>query len=270
VVTDQQPGNTVSELPGSSAIENELPTYRAISPWAILSVLCGFLALFSVAHPFFYLFALLAILLGYAADRSIKRYPDMLTGRGLAQAGAAAGLIFGLTIFTVSTVQGMVRMRNAESFGRYYAEVAKSRKLADLMWLGIPPGGRASMSPDDVMQKMTSTKKQDAQMYEMRTSPLRNMKKRLDSSQDQEIHFVRIEKEGADGLTTLALALFELHGPSSTDFPAQEEYALLTLKGVAEGNKGYEWWVDEVTFPYKPKTASLPEKPVDDGHGHGH
>jgi len=120
-----------------------------------------------------------------------------------------------------------------------------------------------------VLEKSRAAKKKEAAMYEMRTGPLRNLKKRLDSSKDQEIHFVRLENESRDGLTLVALALFEVHGRESKDFP-QEEYALAVLKGTSESGKGYEWWVDEIMYPYKPATATLPEKPVDDGHGHAH
>ena len=71
-------------------IENELPTYRAISKTAVFSLLFGILALFSFTHWFFYVFAILAIVTGIAANVSIKRYSDIITGSGLAQAGAAS------------------------------------------------------------------------------------------------------------------------------------------------------------------------------------
>ena len=100
--------------------------------------------------------------------------------------------------------------------------------------------------------------------------PLRNLKKRLDSSKNQEIHIVKLEGEARDGMNLVALALFEVHGPESKDFPEKQEYALMVLKGTMEGGKGYEWWVDEFQFPFKPATATLPVKPVDDGHGHAH
>jgi Domain of unknown function (DUF4190) len=270
VVTDHKSSKSVTEFPSGSAIENELPTYRAISPRAVLSLLCGLMSLFTIANPFFYVFAVLAIVLGYTADRNIKRYPDMLTGRGLAQAGAALGLVFGLGIFTVSTVQGMVRSRNASSFARHYGEVAKDRTLGDLLWLGIPPGQRTSVSPEEVMKKMSEAQRKDAAVMEMKNAGIRNLKRRLDSSKDQEIHFVRLEKEGVDGLTSIAVALFELHGPPTKDFPAKEEYAMVLLKGTSQRGKGYEWWAEEVSYPYKPQTADLPEKTVDDGHGHAH
>ena len=56
-MTDQKASiiDIASEESGS-IIENELPTYRAISAIAILSVVCGGLAIFCFAHPFFYVF----------------------------------------------------------------------------------------------------------------------------------------------------------------------------------------------------------------------
>ena len=117
MATDHKSSNVLSEPTERSPIENELPAYRAISSRAVLSVLCGILAVFSIASPFFYIFAVLAVVLGFTADWNIQRYPDILTGRGLAQTGAALGLIFGLGIFTVSSVQGYIHARNAENPG---------------------------------------------------------------------------------------------------------------------------------------------------------
>ena len=95
--SENQPHRRRTDQIGS-VIENELPAYRAISRLAVFSLIFGFLALFSFAHWFFYLFAVLAIVAGIAANVTIKRYPDMLTGRGLASAGIAMGLIFGLVV----------------------------------------------------------------------------------------------------------------------------------------------------------------------------
>ena len=269
MATDHKSSNVLSEPIERSPIENELPSYRAISSRAVLSLLCGILALFSIASPYFFIFAVLAVVLGFTADWNIQRYPDILTGRRLAQTGAALGLIFGLGVFTVSSVQGFIRTRNAESFSKYYAEVFKTGDLAHLLWLQIPPVQRKSVSAEEVLEKSRSTKKKEAAMYEMKTAPLRNLKKRLDSSKDQEIHFVRLEGEGREGMNLVALALFEVHGPEFKDFPQKEEYALAILKGTSAVGKGYEWWVEDFRYPYKPATATLPEKPVD-AHGHAH
>jgi hypothetical protein len=250
VATDHKTTDILSESPSDSPIENELPTYRAISSRAVLSLICGVLAIFSFANPFFYLFALLAIVLGFSADRSIQRFSDVLTGRGLAKAGVALGLVFGLGTFTIASVQGFVRTRNAESFARYYGDTFKTGTLGDVLWLGMPPAQRKGMSPEEVMTKLKTSNKQDVSAYEMKANPIKNLKKRLASSQDQELHSVQIEREGAEGLTVIALALFEVHGPKSKEFPAEEEYALAFLKGTTQGGKGYEWWVDGFVYPY--------------------
>jgi hypothetical protein len=269
VVTEEERKSGLAEQHQGSAIENELPTYRAISWRAILSVLLGILAVFSVAHPFFYLCAVLAVLLGITADWNIQRYSDILTGRKLAHTGVALGLIFGLGIFTYATVQAMVCSRSAESFARYYADVAKTASLPDLMMLGIPPSQRSSVTPEDLMKRLELTKRKDPTM-EMKLTPIRTLKQRLDSSKDQEIHFVKLEKEGREKLTHIALALFEIRGPETKEFPQKEEFALVRLHGSSEVGKGYEWWVDDVSYPYKPSTATIPEKSGGDGHGHVH
>jgi len=269
VATDQKTSEVLAEPTTSSVIENELPTYRAISPRAVLSLICGILALFSLAHPFFYIFAALAVVLGLSADRNIQRYPDMLTGRGIARAGAAMGLIFGLGVFTVTTVQAYIVTRNAAGFANHYVDVMKTGGIGDILLLNVPPGQRKGLTANDIMEKVTKSKREESAMLEMKNGPIKNLKKRVDQK-DQDLHFLRIEAEGAEGLTHVALALFEVHGPATSEFPAQEENALAVMKGMT-GENGLEWWIDEVRYPYKPATAALPQiKPADDGHGHAH
>jgi len=269
VATDQKTGDVLTEPLAGSVIENELPTYRAISPRAVFSLICGILSLFSLAHPFFYVFAVLAVVLGLSADRNIQRYPDMLTGRGLAKAGAAIGLIFGLGVFTVTAVQAYLVSRNASGFAGHYANLVRTGGLGDILLMHIPPSQRKGMTPAKVLEQMTKSKREEAAMMDMKHASIKNLKKRLEQK-DQEIHFEKLEAEGVEGLTHVALALFDVHGPASKDFPAQEEHALVVMKGTA-GDQGLEWWVDDVRYPYKLASAKLPEsKPADDGHGHPH
>ena len=70
-----------------SAIENEIPTYRAISPMAVVALICGIIALLSFAHPAFLLSAGAAILLGILADRKIRLVLDEAARRWLGDAG---------------------------------------------------------------------------------------------------------------------------------------------------------------------------------------
>ena len=77
----------------STVIENEIPAYRAISPLAVLSLVLGLLSLLCFTDPSFLVVAALAVTAGLLADRKIQRMPDVLTGRRLAQAGVALGLL---------------------------------------------------------------------------------------------------------------------------------------------------------------------------------
>ncbi|QEH33284.1 hypothetical protein OJF2_17850 [Aquisphaera giovannonii] len=265
----QQPPVEAAQPSAIPAIENELPTYRAISTQAIFALVCGVLSLFSIASPVFYAFAVLAIVLGVTADRSIRRYPDILTGRPLAQAGIACGLIFGLSILTITSVQAFVLRRNAEGFARHYAEVLKQGDLGDVLLLGQPPQQRKSITPKELMEKLM-TKNKESAMFEMKITSVRDLKRRLDLSPEQEIHFERIEKEGSEGMVNVALAVFDVHGPSTKAFPEAEQHAMAIIKSSGSESKSKDWWVDDLVFPYKLKTADLPQSHVDDGHGHPH
>ena len=121
------------------AIENEIPTYRAISAQAVFSVACGVLSVCTFAHPLFYVFAILAIGLGIWAHRTIRQFPDMLTGQRLASAGIGLGLIFGLSTATITTVQYYVRTRQATLFATKFAKVLESGDKSQIMWWSSHP-----------------------------------------------------------------------------------------------------------------------------------
>ncbi len=111
-------------------IPNQLPAYRAISVGAIFSLFFGILSIFSFAHWSFYVFSILAIGTGILANRTIRRYPDMLTGGSLAKAGITMGLIFALVSGTYTGVQSYVQTRAAESFAKKYVEILKRPQKA--------------------------------------------------------------------------------------------------------------------------------------------
>jgi len=267
LIDDVQPETT-------SAIENELPAYRAISARAVFSVVCGVLAICSFAHLYFVFFAVLAVLFGVSANRAIKRYPDVLTGRGLANAGIALGLIFGLTSFTVLSVQDFIRTREAAKFARQYAEVLKTGTLGEVLWYNLHPEIRKSKTPEQVSHEYESVQAKDKMMMEQKTAPFRQLRKRLASSKDESIRFVDIEGQGVEEshsaeIDLYSLAKFEIEGPASPDFPEKKEFALAIMKSRLNGRK-FEWWVQDLRYPYLPKTYVPVAKPADDGHGHAH
>jgi hypothetical protein len=275
VATDQKSSLIVDEAAQTpSAIENELPAYRAISTRAVFSLVCGALSLFCFAHLYFLIFTILAIVLGISANIAIKRHPEMLTGHRLANAGIASGLIFGLVALTYSVVQDFVLNREAQKFGQKYADVLNRRDLGETLWYGLHPETRKSKTPDQARQEFDTAKTRDRMMFEQRMAPLMNLRKRLSASSNEQVHFVDIENQGMEPshsseISYFALALFEVEGPGSKEFPEQRQSMLVVFKGTMKGRHS-EWWVDDIQFPYKPKSYVVKEKPVDDGHGHPH
>ena len=275
MATDQKT-STLSidpELPGS-AIENELPTYRAISTRAIFSLIFGSMALFCFAHPIFYGASILAIVLGILANRTIRQHSDMLTGNGIANAGIALGLIIGLGSGTYTTVQTYVRTHMAETIARKYEGVLQSKSLAEMISFGLHPDQRKDQSGEQVLKKMDSAKAKDKMMMDQKYGQLLALNRRLKASSNEHVEFVKIEGVGEDDshaseIPIYAFALYAVHGAGNKEFPEQEQYALAILKGRQKG-KEYEWWVDDVRFPYKPKSYVPPVAAPDDGHGHAH
>jgi hypothetical protein len=275
VATDQTSRLIVDEpAPTAPAIENELPTYRAISSRAILSLLCGVLASFSFAHLFFLVFAVLAVLLGVLANIAIQRHPDMLTGRRLANAGIALGLVCGLVASTYTLVQNFVLIRAAENFSREYADALKNRSLGETLWYGLHPEMRKNKSPQQAQQDYESAKSKDRMMLEEKLGSLIKLRKRLQSSPNEKLHFIDLEGQGPDEghgteIGYYAMALYEVEGSGTAESPEKNQYALAIFKARSHGRR-YEWWVDHIIYPYQPRTYLAPTKPVDDGHGHSH
>jgi hypothetical protein len=251
----------------SSAIENELPAYRAISPHAVLSLIFGLLAILTFANWAFLAFAAAGIGLGLLAERKIRRDPEIWTGRGMAQAGMALGLVFGLSAVTTTLVQDFLRSQAASRFVKQYASVLKSGSVEDALFYTIPPQGRENRKPAELYKELKSHA--DPRGLETQYATIEKIKRRLDAAPGEEVHFDKLEAHGLDGLTLYATALLELHGPGSKEFPEKEQHAMLLLKGMNTGKKT-EWWIEDAKFPYEPASSVHQQKPVDDGHGHNH
>jgi hypothetical protein len=273
-VPTDQPGHLIVEEapPKASAIENELPTYRAISNRAVFSVICGVLASFSFADLIFLIFAILAVVLGVLANTAIKRQPDLLTGRRLANAGIALGLIFGLTVATYTAVQNFILGREASRFALVYAKVLKEGSFGDALLYRDPPEAREKKTAAEKEKEYESIRTRERMMAEQKMAPLTNLRKAL-VPKDAQLHFVGIESQGPDanrvgGVFYFATALYEVDRPAAKGAAAAPQYALALFKGQQKG-RHYGWWVEDILFPYQPRSYRAAAKPVDDGHGHG-
>jgi hypothetical protein len=267
VPIDQNVHAPAAEPPVVSAIENEIPAYRAISAGAVFSLIFGILAILCYTHPFFLSFAALAVVLGILSDRKVQRLPDVLTGRGLAQAGIALGLTFGLTALTITTVQSFLLKREAGQFARQLEPVFSKGTLDDYFWYQRPPEIRATTTPEQVGKEMKG-KTPDQRMIDFQLTPINDLRKAL-SEPGSDIHFAGIEGQADDGTSSYAYALYNVHIANPKTPGENETYAMAVLKGKRTGGK-FGWWIEDVRYPYRPASYEPPTKQPDDGHGHAH
>lgn len=267
MAVDQNLTPPAPETSRVSAIENEIPAYRAVSPQAVLSLILGLLGLLSFTNWFFLIFSVIAVLLGVYAERRIRRDPEIWTGLRLAQVGTAMGMIFGLAAITISLVQGVVRSYDASKFAREYVEVLKKGSIEDAIYHTVAPVARENKKPDELYKSMRGQAKEQ-QQFEMHFAGLLAVKKRLTDDAASDVHFERLETHGVDGLDRYATALVEIHSPKAKGTPEEEQYALFLMKSSPHTGKS-GWYVEETKFPYTPSSYVPQPKAPDDGHGHG-
>lgn len=250
-----------------SAIENELPAYRAICPGAVLSLVLGALSFLCYSSLYFLVVAIAAVVVGAISSRRIRRLSDILTGERLAQAGIALGLLFGLSSATISGVQLLTKQRAASKFARHFETVLAKGSIDDCIWYSQHPERRKGQTPKQLVAELLKPGSQSSEMMAMELAPLRDLKARLDEP-NAEVRFVKIEGIGETGLQVDAYALYEVKMPERST-PGDKEGFALAIMHQAKHDGKVDWWVEKISFPYKPASFVAPEKPVDDGHGHG-
>ncbi len=157
-----------------SPIENEIPTYRAISPMAIFSFMMGLLSLVTFASSYFLIAGVVAILAGVIAQRRIRRMPDALTGRGLAQAGIAMALVFCLSAVTFTYVKALKVQTDAARFAQTYVNVLSQKNLPDAYWYKLLPSQRMGKSPKKALDDFReSIPTDDPMLFDMELGPFR-------------------------------------------------------------------------------------------------
>ncbi|GAC1464872.1 MAG: hypothetical protein NVSMB9_03940 [Isosphaeraceae bacterium] len=252
----------------ASAIENEIPAYRAISPGAIGALICGILSILCFASWNFLVFPIIGVVLGFLSERKIQRFPDILTGRRFAQAGIGLSLIFGLTSVSIASVQGLLRSREARVFAVTYEDVLRKGTFEQAVWYAQSPSFRNQTTPEKIVEEMTKSP-QGRFSFEQKFSGVSSLKKVVDEP-GAEVHFQGIEAHGEEDLVLYATAIYEIHSPQAKNPNDKERLALAVFKGAKNKEGVLEWWVDDVKFPYARSTFALPAAPVGDSHGHSH
>jgi hypothetical protein len=267
VALETNPRSTANLADQQPVIENELPAYRAILPLAVVSLVLGVVSVFCFADYTFLVASALALVTGILADRKIQRLPDVWTGRGLAQAGVALGLVFGLSSVTIVTVQAFFRAREASKFGKVLAQTLQKESTSKVLWYRMPPEVRKTKDPEKALDDL-KREARDPGIVEMQAGSILSFKARIASDRAERVELEEIERTGMDGLSPFAVARFHLQGPGSTKYP-KDEYAAAVIKAEMKDGK-YQWWIEEFVYPYTPRSKEVATKATDDGHGHGH
>lgn len=267
MATDPQASPSQAPTWSASPIENELPTYRALSGWAVTALVLGVISLATFASLTFLIASVGAIASGAFALRSIRRYPDLLTGTGPANLGIALGLITGLASPTVYVVQRAIIDRQARAYGEQLAEALQQEGLSQAFWLAQPAAARAQTTPEKLLAEVEAASQQDPMAgADPRFNSLRGMATRLAGSDEQHVHVEGIEAKGFDGVNPFAMVLLMLDGPSTDQFPEEQQFALLRIEAAKyEGQR--TWFVQDITFPYE---AGSRANVVESAHGHDH
>ena len=190
----------------ASAIENEIPAYRAISPLAIYSLILGALSILSFAPlvlPEFRRGRGVARLPGRSEDRPLLRRLDgtrIRTGGDRARADLRPG------VGDDHGGPGVPQDERGHPLRRRPTR-RSSRTSRWRMPSGIRPlpSDRKKKTGDQIAKEMKEGMP-DPDAFEMQTWSLRQLKTRLEKDKDTKLRFSKIESHGVDGLTTFAAA----------------------------------------------------------------
>jgi hypothetical protein len=182
----------------------------------------------------------------------------------MAQAGIALGLAFSLSAATISATQSLKIRQSAMNFSRQYARILKSSNLAQATWYRLPYASRKAQTAEDFLADITKQSAREPMMGDMYTGPIKAIQRRV-QDQGWSIRLLELEQHGYDRLTPYAFACLELTPPAEAK-GAATEYASLELRSD-ENARALNWHIQELTYPYTPKTKQLKVK-IDDGHNH--
>jgi hypothetical protein len=248
---------------------------------AICSVLFGLGSALSFIDPWFLISGVIAVGFGLLAIRNVGRFPTVLTGKSIAQAGIGLALAFSLSAATITLLNGFILNQKAAAFGRSFAKIIASNDVADAMWYRTPPSGRRGMTPRKLLAELAQASP-DAVALEDRVAPMRNLLQRA-AQPGAKLTFEGVEKSGTDRLMTFAVLVYKIQGgthehkvdpdrPLTPDEKALDQdvvHAAIEIRSEA-GDPPFSWYIYNVMLPYKKNSHVLAVQPVDDGHGHAH
>lgn len=236
-----------TELDSHPANENELPAYRAVSRLAIASLVFGIASILSFTSGYFAILGALAFVFGLLAQREIRKFPDVLTGARMANAGTALGLLFSLSALTITAAQSWIIDREATKFARTYVEALRSGSIDNVVYLEMHPESRKTKSLSDLVAEFRQGMRSPG-MFEMQTQAQREMLQRLASTPGQTVELGKIIDHANLGMDAYVEFLLIFRGPKSQEFSEEIQYGIVRFQGIPE-RRGFGWKAASAKFP---------------------
>ncbi len=267
-----------------SPIENEIPTYRAISPMSVASLGLGLISALSFTSSLWVAAAALAVLFGVISIRMMNRFPDAWTGRSFAQAGIAMGLVFGLSSQAYSFWSTRILYADAQTFAEKFNEtLIAAQKIdpidtSDVVWYMIPSAQRRGITPEDAKARLSSVLKSSEKVKNTDD----NLRAMITHAKGVPIELVEVENAVYLDLEAYASVLFQVgalaedkHEHKAGEVHNKEDergksYALVRFKGTGGRSNPNRWHVDDIRYPYLPRTDAPPVAKPGGDHGHDH
>jgi hypothetical protein len=240
------------------------------------------------------------VFFGFKALRKIKMYPNTFTGLKLAQAGIGLAVVFTLVSFCIGIAYQFILNKDVRSYGESLAEVLKTRRAEDILFLRLPESQREEMTPDKFVAQRLESGPEGKMALDTELKPIQALVAERDAS-GANLVFDQIEIAGYDKLTPYAFLRFSVSGGSAAHdhkkadghdhkegdghdhkegeahddhdhaagAPGEPKYAMIQIKAEKSNGKS-SWYISEFVYPYKKDSAKPKAEAVDDGHGHAH
>lgn len=194
--------------------ENELSGYKAINGAAIFSIVMGVASLLMFVDTNFFFVPLLAVVFGALALRRIKKFPEVYTGLKMAQAGIGLSVLFSLVAFSIGFAYQFNLNKDAQAYADSLADVIKSRRPEELLFLKVPESQRGDLTPDKLIAQRMEGGVEGKMSVETDLKPLKQIVADRESP-GASLAFDQIELAGYDKLTPFAFLRYSISGGSA-------------------------------------------------------
>ncbi len=134
----------VSEPLPIDAVDDTDPTYRRLSPLAVLSAVAGLASATALVAPLLRIVPVAGVVLALMALCSITQRSESLTGRGLALFGLALSILFGVGAVVKDSVEQRLHRAAAGEVAEKFLTLLAEDKLAEAFELTLDFSQRRS------------------------------------------------------------------------------------------------------------------------------